>query len=74
MSPRRPKGAPTPLSQRDLDFRNVLAPVLEGQRAQAKAARFLDPTPRHGRRLVARLREGGDAGLRHRVLDAYRHG
>jgi transposase len=89
MSTRHRKDAPTSLSQRELDILKTLAPVLDGTRTQAEAARLLDLTARHVRRLVARLRDGGDealthglrgrpsnrqadAGLRQRVLDAYR--
>ena len=61
MSTRRRKDAPAPLSQRELDIPKALAPVLEGTRTQAEAARLLDLTPRHMRRLVARLRAGGNS-------------
>jgi hypothetical protein len=65
MSTRRRKEAPAPLSQRELDILKALAPVLEGPRTQVEAARLLDLTPRHVRRLVARLRAGGDGALGH---------
>jgi transposase len=64
MSTRRRNDAP-PLSQRELDILKALAPVLDGSRTQAEAARLLDLTPRHVRRLVARLRAGGDKALTH---------
>ena len=67
MSRRRPKDTPAPLTQRELDILKVLTPVLEGQRTQAEAARLLGFTPRHVRRLLRRLQEGGDAALAHRL-------
>src|SRR5262249_36953395 len=63
MSTHRRKDAPAPLSQRELDILKVLAPVLEGSRAQTEAARLLGLTPRQGRRLVAGWRAAGDAAL-----------
>jgi hypothetical protein len=65
MSNRRRKDALSLLSQRELDILKVLAPVLEGQRTQVEAARLLDITPRHVRRLLDKIQEGGDAALRH---------
>jgi Helix-turn-helix domain len=65
MSTQRRKDAPAPLSQRELDMLKVLAPVLEGKRTQAEAARLLDLTPRHVRRLVDKIRTDGDAAIRH---------
>jgi hypothetical protein len=65
MATQRRKDAPAPLSQRELDILKVLAPVLEGKRTQAEAARLLDMTPRHVGRLVAKIREGGDLAIRH---------
>jgi len=65
MSTHGRKDAPTSLSQRELDILKALAPVLEGTRSQAEAARLLDLTPRHVRRLVTRLRAGGDGALSH---------
>src|SRR2546430_13729279 len=44
-----------------------LAPVLEGQRSQAEAARLLNITPRHVRRLLDKIRQGGDTAIRHRL-------
>ena len=67
MSTRHRKDAPTALSQRELDILKVLAPVLEGKRSQTEAARLLDLTPRHVRRLLRRLQDGGDAALAHRL-------
>jgi transposase len=63
-TPRRQK-APAPLSQRELDILKVLAPVRDGQRSQAEAARLLGITARHVRRLLQRLEQGGDAALCH---------
>ncbi len=65
MSTRRRKEALAPLSQRELDVLKTLALVLDGTRTQAEAARLLNLTPRHVRRLVARLRADGDQALRH---------
>jgi len=53
------------LSQRERDLLKVLAPVLDGTRTQAEAARLLGLTPRHVRRLLARLRREGDAAALH---------
>jgi hypothetical protein len=55
------------MNQRDRDTLTVLRPVLAGQRTQAEAARLLGLTTRQVRRLVARLRAEGDAGLVHRL-------
>jgi hypothetical protein len=65
MSTRRRKDQPAPLSQRELDILKVLTPVLEGKRSQVEAARLLNLTPRHVRRLLRRLRTGGDTALGH---------
>src|SRR3954454_11717499 len=65
MSTERRKDAPAPLSQRELDMLKILAPVLEGKRSQEEAARLLDITPRHVRRLLDKIRSGGDAALAH---------
>jgi hypothetical protein len=53
------------MSQRERDRLRVLHSVLEGQRTQVEAARLLRLTPRHVRRLLQRLQEGGDAALVH---------
>jgi Helix-turn-helix domain len=65
MSPHRRKNIPAHLSQSELDFLKTLASVLDGQRTQAEAARLLDITPRHVRRLLRRIQAGGDAALMH---------
>jgi transposase len=65
MATRRRKDALNALSQRELDILKVLAPVLEGQRSQVEAARLLDITPRHVRRLLRKIQEEGDSALRH---------
>ena len=57
------------MSQRDRDTLTALKPVLAGQRTQAEAARLLGKSTRQVRRLVARLRDEGDAGLIHRLRD-----
>jgi hypothetical protein len=54
-----------PMSQRERDRLRVLHSVLEGQRTQVEAARLLRLTPRQVRRLLQRLRKGGDAALVH---------
>src|SRR5919112_994229 len=56
-----------PMSQRDRDTLTVLKPVLDGLRSQAEAARLLGKSTRQVRRLLARLRDEGDAGLIHRL-------
>ena len=53
------------LSQRELDTLKVLAAVRDGQRSQVEAARLLGMTPRHVRRLLRKLQDGGDAALAH---------
>ena len=55
------------MNQRDRDTLTALRPVLSGQRTQAEAARLLGLSCRQVRRLVARLRDEGDAGLIHRL-------
>src|SRR5437764_15211047 len=55
------------MSQRERDRLRVLHSVLEGQRTQGEAARLLRLTPRHVRRLLQRLQQGGDAALVHRL-------
>lgn len=56
-----------PMSQRDRDTLTALKPVLDGLRSQAEAARLLGKSTRQVRRLLARLRDEGDAGLIHRL-------
>jgi hypothetical protein len=53
------------MSQRERDRLRVLRAVLDGQRTQVEGARLLRLTPRHVRRLLQRLQEGGDAALVH---------
>jgi transposase len=65
MSTSHRQDGPTRLSPRELDILKVLAPVLEGKRSHVEAARLLDITPRHVRRLLRRLRDDGDAALSH---------
>jgi hypothetical protein len=65
MSTSRRKDAPAQLSPRELDILKVLAPVVEGTRTHVEAARLLGITPRHVRRLLGRLRDGGDAAISH---------
>lgn len=55
------------MSQRDRDTLAVLRPVLDGLRSQAEAARLLGKSTRQVRRLVARLKDEGDAGLIHKL-------
>ena len=56
-----------PMSQRERDRLRLLHSVLEGQRTQVEAARLLRLSPRHVRRLLQRLQQGGDAALIHRL-------
>src|SRR6185437_4167546 len=65
MSTASNQGDRTPMSQRERDRLRVLHSVLEGQRTQVEAARLLRLTPRHVRRLLQRLQQGGDAALVH---------
>ena len=53
------------MSQKERDRLRVLHAVLDGQRTQTEAARLLDLTSRHVRRLVQRLHDEGDAALIH---------
>src|SRR5262249_54294020 len=53
------------MSQRERDRLRVLHSVLDGKRTQVEAARLLRLTPRHVRRLLERLEQGGDAALVH---------
>jgi transposase len=59
------EGDRIPMSQRERDRLRVLHSVREGQRTQVEAARLLGLTPRHVRRLLQRLQQGGDAALIH---------
>ena len=65
MSTASNQGDRIPMSQRERDRLRVLHSVLEGQRTQVEAARLLRLTPRHVRRLLLRLQQGGDAALDH---------
>jgi hypothetical protein len=65
MSTASDEGDRIPMSQRERDRLRVLHSVLEGQRTQVEAARLLRLTPRHVRRLLQRLQQGGDAALVH---------
>lgn len=65
MSTASNEGDRIPMSQRERDRLRVLHSVLEGQRTQVEAARLLRLTPRHLRRLLQRLQQGGDAALVH---------
>jgi transposase len=59
------EGDRIPMSQSERDRLRVLHAVLEGQRSQVEAARLLRLTPRHVRRLLMRLQQGGDVALIH---------
>src|SRR5437588_10573526 len=65
MSTASEEGDRIPMSQRERDRSRVLHSALEGQRTQVEAARLLRLTPRHVRRLLHRLQQGGDAALVH---------
>jgi transposase len=54
-----------PMSQRERDLLKILAPVLEGKRSQAEAARLAKLSVRQVRRLQRKLEQGGDATLVH---------
>jgi len=54
-----------PMSQRERDLLKIMAPVLEGKRTQAEAARLADLSVRHVRRLQRQLEQGGDGVLVH---------
>lgn len=51
------------MSCRERDVLKMLAPVLEGRRAQAKVARLLKRSVRQVRRIQRRLEAEGDAGV-----------
>ena len=53
------------MTQRDRDVLKVVQSVADGKRSQAEAARLLDVTARHIRRLVKRLAEESDEALVH---------
>lgn len=55
------------MSQRERDRLKVLAPVLEGKRTVAEAARLLGRSVRQVRRIKQRLKAQGDAGVVHRL-------
>ena len=65
MSTASDEGDRIPMSQRERDRLRVLHAVGEGQHTQVEAARLLRLTPRHVRRLLQRLHQGGDAALVH---------
>jgi hypothetical protein len=54
-----------PMSQKERDVLKILHPVLTGERTQAEAARLLEMSVRHVRRLQRKLEAGGDAALVH---------
>jgi transposase len=53
------------LSQKELQRVAVITSCVKGNLACARAASLLDLTPRHLKRLKARLRQGGEAALAH---------
>jgi transposase len=53
------------LSQKELQRVAVISSCVKGDLACARAASLLDLTPRHVKRLKARLRHGGEAALAH---------
>jgi len=55
------------MSQRERDRLKVMAPVLEGKRTQAEAARLLKLCVRQVRRLQRRLEKEGDIGIVHKL-------
>jgi hypothetical protein len=48
------------MRQRDRDILKVLHSVLDGKRSQVEAARLVEWTARHVRRMLKRLAEEGD--------------
>ena len=65
MSIDEPTGDRILMSQRERDLLKIMAPVLQGQRTQAEAARLADLSVRHIRRLQRKLEGGGDGALVH---------
>jgi hypothetical protein len=55
------------MSQRERDVLKVMAPVRDGQRTQAEAARLLKRSVRQIRRIQRRLEEEDDVGVVHRL-------
>jgi hypothetical protein len=53
------------MSQRERDLLKIMAPVLEGKRTQAEAARLAELSVRQVRRLQRKLEQGGDGVLVH---------
>ncbi len=53
------------MSQRDRDVLRVLRSVSDGKRSQAEAARLVNWTARHVRRMLKRLEEEGDEAVIH---------
>jgi hypothetical protein len=53
------------MSQRERDLLKIMAPVLDGKRSQAEAARLAELSVRQVRRLQRKLQQGGDATLVH---------
>lgn len=53
------------MSQKERDVLKIMHAVLRGERTQAEAARLLDKSTRHVRRLLRRLQAGGDAAIVH---------
>src|SRR5947209_2193648 len=53
------------MSQRERDLLKIMAPVLQGKRTQAEAARLADLSVRQIRRLRRNLEQSGDAALVH---------
>ena len=55
------------MSQRERDVLKVMAPVLEGQRTQAEAARLIKRSIRQVRRIQRRLEHDKDRGVVHKL-------
>ena len=60
-----PKPDRISMSQKERDVLKILHGVLRGERTQAEAARLLDLSVRHVRRLQRKLEVGGEAALVH---------
>jgi hypothetical protein len=67
MEGERMNGDRIEMSQRERDRLKVMAPVLDGKRKQAEAARLLRRTVRQVRRIQRRLESEGDEGVVHRL-------
>ena len=61
------------MSREELRRVSLIRKVLDGEISQREAAGILELSDRQVRRLVVRVREGGDEGLAHRLRDRRSH-